>query len=66
MRFEIDDSKAIIKKSEFEVPQDYSTESIKLGDLMDHKELFRQYPEFKNIDVRIDSSLKRGAFFSQE
>lgn len=69
-RFEIDDSGAKIKDID---PVEYTklipnskggilaaraaTLPVKLQDILDHPELYKNYPEAKNIDVNIDGSL---------
>ena len=54
-RFEIDDSKMSLKSNN----QDFG----KLGEYVEHPELFKQYPELKDVDVRFDRT-KKGASFS--
>lgn len=55
-RYEIDDSPAKLKAAS-------SSKMMKLGDVIDHPELFQAYPEFADIGVKYDQRLEHGATF---
>ena len=66
-RFEVDDSGAKIK--DFKLPirtkqMPYGLETIgpeaKLSDILDHKELFKQYPELKDVTVKFGNNNEMG------
>lgn len=60
-KFEIDDSKAKLK--EWYWMQDlHNWEKIKLNEILEHDDLYKQYPNLKNLDVIYDSK-KIGASF---
>lgn len=53
-KFEIDDSKAKLK--EWYWMQDlHNWEKIKLNEILEHDDLYKQYPNLKNLDVIYDS-----------
>lgn len=53
-RFEIDDSEAKINHAALNDPKD----SMVLGDVMRHSDMYEAYPDLKNIAVKVDPSLK--------
>jgi hypothetical protein len=66
-RFEIDDSKLKLKN----LPQEkQGTKNTYLSDILDHDELYKQYPEFKNmmVKINIDPEMKKsgGSFVPGE
>lgn len=60
-RFEIDDSNMKVKPKG--VTDLFSKGEAKLGDVIDHNELFDNYPELKNIDVKFDKNMWGHASF---
>lgn len=54
-RFEISDKNAIIKESGLQELN--KGNSVKLEDILDHKDLYKAYPTLANIEVKIDESL---------
>lgn len=58
---EIDDSKAIIDDGLYEARNLNWMDGGRVGDYIDHPELFRQYPDFKSIPVHLDEGA--GSFF---
>ena len=59
-KFEIDDSKARYKPEA--LLRLGKTNDIKLGELLDHPELFKAYPELKDIDVRMTPGTKNSSY----
>lgn len=59
-RFEISDEAMKFKEGAFPInPAGYKTrigtrQGMKLGDIIEHEELFKNYPQFKDIEVNID------------
>lgn len=68
-RFEIDDSKARLKESEFkEYGESLRAKATTLGEVYEHPELFKQYPELKdvNVNIRINPKLKPSGSFAED
>ncbi|RLF05706.1 MAG: hypothetical protein DRJ64_05310, partial [Thermoprotei archaeon] len=63
-RFEIDDSAMVLKQSAMETLE--RNGGAKLEDIIEHKELFDNYPELKDIDVVLDKNMKAHAGFDGE
>ncbi len=52
-RFEIDDSKAVLKS----VPSE--AKSLKLSDVLIHDELYKAYPQLRNVEVEFSDDMRR-------
>ena len=66
VRFEIDDSQAKIKQSVIDnFKQKYPIRIINAGDVLEHNELFKNYPGAKDIQIKfLPASGKPNAFYS--
>lgn len=59
IRQEIDDSVMKVKDTKFKTAS-FGSQYTRLGDLIEHNELFKAYPDLKNAFVIIDDTFKRG------
>lgn len=63
-RFEIDDSGMQLHKPSFQKMSE--GQSVKLSEVIDHPEAFKNYPELKDINVKFDSKMQGNASFDGE
>ncbi|TLS99916.1 hypothetical protein [Aliarcobacter cibarius] len=66
---EINDSIAIFKpipKQEVEIDGEFFEQNFgKLGDILAHDELFKQYPNLKEVQVSVNNNIGRGATYNE-
>ena len=65
-RFEIDDSKMKWNTDVWDKATLGGGKDVKLGDLIDHKELFDAYPELKNINIRHTPGKGGGEYLQEQ